>query len=255
MSIDGLVGLKPSSKCRVSSPMSKVGRMRVSKSDMICGLPAADARHLMRAYGDYRSAHTACTLLGLDEGPAEAQLDSFVEAGYLRLDESKRQPRQWITTIKGNALAQAGFGKPISRRTANRHLSEVIERARSYNADQKYLLSVSSIRVFGSYLDETVGSLGDLDLAVTVVRRETDGERFVEKVLEYSRASGRSFGSFIDELFWPRRELQMILKKRSPAISITSEDISKLTDRFHTVYEVSEDPNAIPPPPNAMVEK
>jgi hypothetical protein len=231
--------------------------MRVSKEDVICGLPAPAARQLARAYSDYHTSHLACELPGLDADDARSQLDQLVDAGYLKRAESERVAKeyQWITTIKGNALAQASFGKPISRKTATRHLEEVVARARSYNASPDYLLTIASIKVFGSYLDRAVDSLGDLDLAITVVRRETDGDRYVNQVLEYAHASGRNFGSFIDELFWPRRELQMILKKRSPAISITNEDVSKLTDRFRSVYEVYEDPDAIPPPPDAMVEK
>jgi hypothetical protein len=44
----------------------------------------------------------------------------------------------------------------------------------------------------------------------------------------------------------------MILKNRSPVISITDEDISELTDRFDIVYAVGEDPDAIQPPPDAI---
>jgi hypothetical protein len=72
------------------------------------------------------------------------------------------------------------------------------------------------------------------------------GQRYIDKVLEYARASGRSFCAFPDQLFWPVRELQMILKNRSPAISIT-DDIRELTERFEVVYAVGDDPEAIPP--------
>jgi predicted nucleotidyltransferase len=146
-------------------------------------------------------------------------------------------------------LAQASFGRPISRATATRLLAQVIERARGYNADPSRLLTVSRITVFGSYLDPAVDPLGDLDLAMSAVRRETDGQRYVDRVLAYARASGRRFSVFHEQLFWPERELQMILKNRSPAISITHEDISKITDRFQVVSTVGQDPDAIPPPP------
>ena len=109
----------------------------------------------------------------------------------------------WATTVKGNALANASFGKPISRATATRLLGQVIERARAYNADPARLLAVTEIVVFGSYLDPAVDPLGDLDLAVSTARRDTDGQRYVDKVLEYARASGRSFSAFHDRLFWP----------------------------------------------------
>ena len=40
----------------------------------------------------------------------------------------------------------------------------------------------------------------------------------------------------------------MILKNRSPAISITEEEIRRLTERFKVVYDIADDPEAIPPP-------
>ena len=231
--------------------------MRVSKDDMICGLPAPAARQLMRAYFDYRSPDLAAELLGLDRDSSEDQLRAFEAAGCLRQvdKESAVGDLRWITTVRGNALAQASFGKPISRATAERHLAQVIERAATYNADPGYLLTVKQISVFGSYLDPDMDRLGDLDLAVTVVRRETHGERHVDRVLEYARASGRRFGVFIEQLFWPSRELMMILKNRSPAISITNEDVSKLTDRFKIVYAVNDDPRAIQPPQDSLIER
>lgn len=231
--------------------------MRVSKDDVICGVPAPAARQLMRAYFDNHSVGVACVVLGVGRDPARDQLRAFEVAGYIRHIEEDGAPDGdlWVTTIQGNALAQASFGKPISRATAARHLAQVIERARGYNADPDRLLTIAEIAVFGSYLDPAADRLGDLDLAVSVVRRETSGEPYVERVLAYARASGRRFGVFIEQLFWPARELRMILKNRSPAISITNEDVTKLTDRFEVVYRVDDDPGAIPPPPDAMTER
>jgi len=143
---------------------------------------------------------------------------------------------------QGHALANASFGKPISRATAMRLLGQVIERARACNADPARLLTVTEIVVFGSYLDPAADPLGDLDLAVSTVRRDTNGQRYVDKVLEYARAGGRSFSAFHDWLFWPARELRMILKNQSAAISITDEDVRKLTMRFEIVYAVADDP-------------
>ena len=62
-----------------------------------------------------------------------------------------------------------------------RVLGQVIERARAYNADPARLLTLTEIVVFGSYLDPAVDLLGDLDLAVSTVRRDTDGKRHVDK--------------------------------------------------------------------------
>jgi hypothetical protein len=59
-------------------------------------------------------------------------------------------------------------GTAKSGATAKRHLSAVVERARGYNAEPGKLLAVAEIAVFGSYLDDSVDRLGDLDLAVTM---------------------------------------------------------------------------------------
>ncbi len=227
--------------------------MRVSKSDTICGLAAPTARQLMRAYYDDRPVEVACDVLGVNQDTARDQMRAFEAAGYVeRSGLAHARGDWWATTVKGNALANASFGKPISRATATRLLGQVIDRARAYNADPSRLLTVTEIVAFGSYLDPAVEPLGDLDLAVSTVRRDTDGQRYVGKVLEYARASGRSFSAFHDRLFWPARELRMILKNRSSALSITDEDVRKLTDRFEVVYAVGEDPDAIPPPPGAI---
>ena len=231
--------------------------MRVSKNDTICGVPAPTARQLMRAYFDQRPTEVACEVLGADPHSARERLRAFQAAGYIERtgQESGTDDDWWVTTIKGNALAQASFGNPISRATATRLLAQVIERARAYNADPGRLLTVARIEVFGSYLDPATDRLGDLDLAISTVRRDADGQRYVEQVLDYTGASGRQFSSFTERLFWPERELRMLLKNRSPAISITSEDISRITGRSQVVYTADNDPDASPAQPGATPEE
>src|ERR1017187_4695325 len=124
----------------------------------------------MRAYYDERPVQVACGILGVGEDAARKHMRAFEAAGYVERTELARAAGDdwWATTVKGNALANASFGKPISRATAARLLAQVIERARSYNADPARLL--------------TIDPLGDLDLAVSTVRRDTDGERYVDRV-------------------------------------------------------------------------
>ena len=47
---------------------------------------------------------------------------------------------------------------------------------------------------------------------------------------------------------WPQTELLLHLKKRSAFINITLEDITRITDRFETIYCIDEDQQAVPPP-------
>jgi len=204
------------------------------------------ARLLMRSYQEHRPAEVAAELLGCDVGLAVESLRAFVDSGYIEhLPDDYWPDGSWTTTISGNALAMASFGKPISRATAERLLAEVLERVRSYNSDPAKALTVTQLVVFGSYLDPSADSLGDLDLAMSYVRRPG------VDLFDYARASGRSFSGIGDEVMWPLRELMLAIKNRSTAINVTMEDVSQITDRFEVVYRVCDDPCAVQPPADA----
>jgi hypothetical protein len=170
-----------------------------------------------------------------------------VSADDVICDGSAPADVSWLTASRGNALAQASLGKPGRRVTAGRHLDQVVARARAYNADPGRLLTIARITVLGGCLDPAGCHGSRLDLAVSAIRRESDRDLYVRKVLAYARASGRRFGAFHELIYWPDQELRMVLKNRSPAISITDQDTSSLAGRLELVYAVSEDPGAIAP--------
>lgn len=176
-------------------------------------------------------------------GGAEIARELAAE-GYLQLNaDDVDGERWWETTTAGNALAQASFGRPITRATAARHLTAVLDRADAFNAEASRLVAIREILVFGSYLDPYADTLGDLDLAVSFVSRlpaEATRDEHTEQLLAYARASGRRFASFVDRLFWPQQEALLILRNRSAAINITCEDVRTLTGRWQIVYPVSE---------------
>lgn len=96
--------------------------------------------------------------------------------------------------------------------------------------------------MFGSYLDPMVDRLGDLDLAVKFreLRADLSADDYMKKRLAYSRASGRQFNNFNDKLSWPRNEALLALRKRSPTINITIQDVSILTDRWEVVFRADD---------------
>lgn len=220
--------------------------MRVDKTDVIAGLPAPLARSVIRKFvGRERVQEIAEDLLQ-GSGHTPAEVVSALEAGgYLekiRTDEDG--DIWWETTIEGNSFAMASFGKPIRRKTADRLVAGLLERARSYNADPGKPMFIDRLRLFGSYLDPGVDPLGDVDVELVYGRRITDAKA----VREYTRASGRNFDWYFDELMWPRRELIMHLRNRSAALNITLEDIDLLTERSRILYSIDEDQDAAPPP-------
>ncbi|MGW4339165.1 hypothetical protein ACWEK5_41160 [Rhodococcus koreensis] len=223
--------------------------MRITKDQTVADLPASVARELMRRYRIPHVTGVAAESLDSTESEAEKALCALADAGYLEKEgETSDGKTFWVTTTKGNALAQASFARPITRKTAERHVREINERAREYNADPDKILTIEYLYVFGSYLDTNQPHLGDVDVAIQVVRRTTND--WTEQSRNYVARSGRSFRSFFDELQWPSRELVQHLRNNCSAISITSDEMGVLTDRFEVIYNVHNDTNAIQPPEN-----
>jgi len=225
--------------------------VRISKTDTIAGLPAELARTIVRQFkGGYLIPEAIADLLegtGLEPGPVFAGLE---KAGFLK-GKLVRHGEEvwWETTIQGNALAMASLGKPIKRTTADRLVAGLLDRARDYNADPGKPMFINTLTVFGSYLRPEVDPVGDIDIELTYGSRITN-----QKVLSaYTKASGRSFGTYLDELLWPQAELLLYLKNKSAFINITTEDVSKITSQFETIYSINDDPQAVPAPVDAVL--
>ena len=86
-----------------------------------------------------------------------------VTAGYL-LKQGRKEPLE--ISRQGVALANARFGKPLSRRLADQRLREVIERAGELNQDTTLPKVVTRLAVFGEYVDESESDIERLDIMV-----------------------------------------------------------------------------------------
>lgn len=218
--------------------------MRLRREDRIAGLPAASARELMRRFRAPQPEGVISEWIEPD-GRSDAEIARDLAAeGWLQVNvEDLDGEAWWETTTKGNTLAQASFGKPITRVTAARHLASVIERAEAFNAADAHLVEIAELVVFGSYLDPAATRLGDLDLGIvfrsripsTVTRDENTAI-----LLDYAQASGRQSNTFLDRLFWPEHEAILQLRNRSAVINITTEDVGSLTDRWEIVYKIDD---------------
>jgi hypothetical protein len=124
--------------------------VRINKNKVIEGLSAVAARDLMRAYQDDTGAWRAAEARGVSEDEATTHLAKLCAAGYQDRSEHSSGEAQWITTVRGNALAQATFRKPISRATAERHLESTVRRVREYNSDPHKLLTVTKLVVLAA---------------------------------------------------------------------------------------------------------
>jgi hypothetical protein len=222
--------------------------MRLAKTETIAGLPAPAARAFLRRtrFADFDEEWALSLLSSHGAADPHSTLLGFEDAGYIeRAEHSPGSHPWWRTTTLGNALAMASFGKPITRKTADRLVAELVQRAKAYNSDPTKPCFVQRLRIFGSYLNTAVDPLGDVDVELVLGQRTTDPK----ELLRYGTASGRSFPTFTDHLLWPRKEAALILKNRSTAINITTEDIDQLTAKAEIIYSIAEDETATHPPP------
>jgi predicted nucleotidyltransferase len=214
--------------------------VRIEKNDTICGLSAPAIREVMRLFGSPTPQNVLRKWVASDEVEELAGLLER-EGWFERRHVGGDSETWWETTIRGNALAQARFGRPITRTTAERHLHSVIERAREYNDDDRHIYEITEIVVFGSYLDPAASSLGDLDLAITTRERvgtDDPSSSISDRALAYAEASGRDFKSFFQKLGWAENEVIFYLRNRAPVVSITRNDVRTFTDRWKVVYKL-----------------
>jgi predicted nucleotidyltransferase len=100
-----------------------------------------------------------------------------------------------------------------------------MERVEEVNTSPQFIVKITEVVVFGSYLGEKE-MLGDLDIAVKYERKQEykSNTEFSDAMSTHARASGRRFGSFIDILMWPTMQVLKHLKNRLRVISIHEMD-------------------------------
>ena len=110
------------------------------------------------------------------------------------------------------------------------------------NTNLYYLYKIEKVVVFGSYLGERE-KLGDIDLAIKIVPKEWDQNKFQKASRKRSldaKQNGRQFSNYVEEIFWPKEEVFKYLKSRSRSISIHLSDEPILKNAEHKViYEIN----------------
>ena len=121
--------------------------------------------------------------------------------------------------------------KRIDRAKAAALVDGLLERAKQINEDDRFVLSITELQLFGSYLDQTAEDFGDVDVgfgtdvkpmykALDVTELSKLTERLLPDILPRN---------FLEFLFLPRKAILRTLKNRSPYISLHPiEDLGKI---------------------------
>jgi DNA-binding transcriptional regulator YhcF (GntR family) len=201
--------------------------MRIQPNDMIVGQPVLAIRKLLKYVqrGPDGMLETIAQQLAVDISTAEQVYADLLREGYIEPSEPIGGYKLWHNTHKGNALANASARKPISRRTAERVVEEFLQRVREINANSEYAYRVKQVIAFGSFLSDSP-TLGDVDLSIELEDRYQDThEREIghKARIAAARKAGREFRDYMEMLLWPEQEVLLLLKNRSPSLSLHGE--------------------------------
>ena len=83
----------------------------------------------------------------------------------------------WTITQAGQTFSSATAARPVTRATAERALSEFLERVTEVNQNPYFLAKVTRVVLFGSMLKPGVERLSDVDVAIELTRKNPDFER------------------------------------------------------------------------------
>ena len=201
--------------------------MRIKSSETIAGQPTLAMRKFLKGMQGYiGTAETIAEHFKVNNITANQIMQDLLKEEYI---ETHRDIEHWQNTIKGNALANATARKPINRKTADRLLKEFLERVREVN-DGNYAYRVKQVIIFGSYLSDSP-TLGDIDLSLVLEKRYNNAEqnnKLEKERINAAHQRGKTFKTYLEQLFWPHEEVLKYLKNRSPSISLHEEENEKV---------------------------
>jgi predicted nucleotidyltransferase len=175
-------------------------------------------RHVVAHHHDSFDREWLRSYLKLSEPQADRLLEALASQSFISFDSSQ-QRLQYQLTEPAHELVRSSAAKRISRKTAQDALEGLMSRVKEINSSPKYLYSICSVVVFGSYLNHT-GRVGDVDVAIELSSRIEEPSRRPEAHLRYAQESGRQFANFTDQLYWAESDIYHVLKARRRTISI-----------------------------------
>lgn len=213
--------------------------MYLDPKSKIAGKPALEVRDFLKRMDEYLwSTATVREAFHVPDEEARAFISQLAKLGLVEPDP--RIEGRWSTAPKGRTLALASAARPLRRTTAERRLREFLDRVEEVNREKRFLLKVTRVVVFGSYLSAKE-RINDIDVAVRLEPKEPDRERHHQLWQEHAEEAamgGRVFQSFVDALAWPEKEVLLHLKSRSRAISLHTFDDPVLEEtETKVVYE------------------
>lgn len=198
--------------------------MNISLGEEIAGFPAIKLRNFFRKFRtNPMNVSDAAFHLGISPRKAKKILMKLENEGYLESEVDRLAEKRetwWEQTVKGAGLRMASAAPQIKRSTADRLLSQLLIRADEVNGSEKFLYTVEKVIVFGSYLDESRLTLGDIDIAVELQPKEQNPKKRLELDLAQADADGRGYESYVFRMSYGWYKVLKYLRNKSRGISL-----------------------------------
>jgi len=140
--------------------------MRIQVDQKIIGYAAIQIRQLMReTLGRSITLRYVQEILKCSDSSARQVMKSLEAEGLIAPVHDHFEP-----SMKGRALAMAKAAPPLRRETADRLITEVINRARAVNGDESWAYRVRRLVIFGSCA-RGLDRPNDVDIACELLPR------------------------------------------------------------------------------------
>lgn len=199
--------------------------MIITSDQKIAGVPAVKLRNFFRRYRELEiHAETVIDYFHFSALAAQSLIDALIQHGFLEIEVNKTFPHlgsYYGVTRKGSSLANASAAKPLLRSTAERLLTEILDRIQVVNVRSEFVFRVRYVLLFGSMLTNAP-RVGDIDLVMELERKEQAAISPFERP-HRARLKGAlkcQFPLFQFEPPWGRPEISLYLHNRSRAYSI-----------------------------------
>ena len=193
--------------------------MRIKRNEKIANIPIIKIRDyfkeirtvgIIRAeLGRYFNLNTKNTNLLINE-----LQNDFIE---------KNPKTEYQLTMKGQALCAARSVPPMNKEKADKIFKEFMQRVEEINNNSYYLCKVEKLLLFGSYLNFDKDDYGDIDIAFELKRKIDNFDEYEKarkKRIKEMEEKGKYFSSFMDEMFFPEKEVILKLKNKCQYISL-----------------------------------
>ena len=220
--------------------------MRIKRNEKIFGIPVVQIRDFFEKNRDF--GFTKIELeryFALSKKSTNSLIKELIQNDFIEKMVENIHHNDYQLTNKGQTLCAARSIPPMNKKKADKIFNEFMRRVEEINDNDYYLCKVEKILLFGSYLNSENIDYGDIDIAFELKRKIDNYDEFEKarkKRIRELRQNGKRFSDFMDEIFYPEKEVILKLKNKCQYISLHQIEIDgKLeTAKYKQVYPVQE---------------